>query len=594
MRRITETVINSVKAISLAGFRFPMTVVSLLAAASVLFRVIALKGTPPLMLQKLIFTFVVGAVLGMAAQFAVERSPKLSGKRILTYGVAALLLVGYFLILLPAPEISAEITVRSLVAVFALVCMVLWIPSHDYDADFNLVALVHFMAVFTAVLYSAVLSAGLAAIIASVDTLLFKINSDAYAYTMTLIWVVFAPVYYLSLLPRFNSKAEADQSATERAGKYPRLLDILVSYIAIPLVSAYTLVLIAYFIKILFTLTWPSGQVGPMTLVYSIAGLVIFVLSSLLENRTAELFRRIFPKLLVGIVIMQLVSVGIRLNAYGVTESRYYVAIFGVFSIIAGVLLSTSPVISKNGRIALLAAVFAIISIIPPTDAFTVSRVSQIRRVESILENEGMLVGGELVKKENPSERTRLEVTNILSYLSRSSSLDYIAWLPDDFELYRDMKGTFGFESMYAPIIGKHFYASLDARKPLPVSNYDVLLNAFVGRYMQETIESQFELNGSTYRLKVNRLSNFEVIVSILNSAGSELVGTGLYEFAQGLVNDTTMTREALHPDLMGFEVITNGYKLKVIFQNISYTSGSDSDSGIDYAMYILFATPNP
>ncbi|WP_053955034.1 DUF4153 domain-containing protein [Inediibacterium massiliense] len=595
MKRLKEILINSIKGISLAGSRFPMTVVNLLAAASIIFRLIAMDEVPSVMLQKLIFTFVVGAVFGMVAQFAVERFHKLSGKRVLVYVVALLLLVGYFLILLPAPEMSAEITIRSLVAVFALVCMLLWIPPYKSEVNFNLVALIHFKSIFTAVLYSAVLSAGIAAIVGTIDILLFTVNNDTYAYTMTVIWVVFAPVYYLSLLPRFNSESEADQRMIKHASSYPKFLDILVSNIVIPLISVYTLVLIAYFIKILSTLTWPSGQVGPMVLIYSIAGLLIFVLSSLLENRFVLFYRKIFPKILIPIVIMQLISVGIRLNTYGVTESRYYIAIFGVFSIIVGVLLSFSTV-SKNGRIALLAAIFAIISIIPPVDAFTVSRRSQINRIQSILENEGMLIDGKIIKKEDASEYTKLETTNILDYLERSSSLEYIDWLPKNFTIYNDFTATFGFEptySIYKNGDQRYINVLLDTQQPLPVSGYDVLLNTFVGRYMdeKEIKDLNFELNGKNYRLKVNRISNDEVRVSILDSLGTELVGTGLNEFAKGIIGKTNVMKEVLPPKEMSFDVIKNEYKLKIIFQNISYTYGRDSDSGTDYAIYVLFAT---
>jgi len=596
MRRLKEIFINSIKGISLAGFRFPMTVVSVLAAAAVVFRLIAIDGPLPLMLQKLMFTFVVGAVLGMVAQFAVERFQKLSGKRGLVYAVALLLLVGYFLILLPAPEISSEITVRSLVAVFALVCMVLWIPPYRSEVNFNLVTLIHFKSFFTSLLYSGVLSAGIIAIIATVDILLFKVTDNTYAYTMTVIWVVFAPVYYLSLLPKFNSESEADQSMTEQVSSYPKFLDILISNIAIPLISAYTLVLIAYFLKILFTLTWPSGQVGPMVLIYSIAGLLIFVLSSLLENRFTLFYRKLFPKILIPVVIMQLISVGIRLNTYGVTESRYYMVIFGVFSIMAGLILNFSQV-SKNERIALLAAAFAVISIIPPVDAFTISRYSQINRIESILEDEGMLIDGKIIKKEDASEYTKVETTNILDYLERSSSLEYIDWLPENFTVYRDLKPLLGFDPSYPSYTegdNQYFNVSLDEQQPLPVTGYDVLLNTFVGRYMteKELKDLDFELNGKTYRLKVNKTANDEVHVSIVDSAGIELIRTGLNEFARGLVGEKNGTRKALSPKELSFDVINNAYKLKIIFQNIDYTSGSSANSGIDYSIYVLFAAP--
>ncbi|WP_069999125.1 DUF4153 domain-containing protein [Cellulosilyticum sp. I15G10I2] len=593
MRRLREIIISSIQGISRAGLRFPMTVMSLLAATAVIFKLIATSEPPSLMLQKLMFTFVVGAVLGVASQFAVERFKTLLKKRILSYGAAGGLLLGYFLILLPAPEISAEITVRSLVAVFALVCMGLWIPSYKSTANFNLTALIHFKSFFTSLLYSGVLSAGIAAIIATIHILLFKVNSDTYAYTMTVIWVVFAPVYYLSLLPKFSLESEAEEEMNRRAGLYPKFLDILVSNIAIPLISTYTLVLIAYFIKILFTLAWPSGQVGPMVLIYSAAGLVIFILSSLLENKWVLFYRKVFPKMLIPIVIMQLISAGIRLNAYGLTESRYYIILFGIFSILAGLILSFSKV-SKNERLALLAAAFAILSILPPVDAFTVSRYSQISRIESILKNEGMLVNGQITAKEDASEHTKIETTSILQYLERNSSLKYINWLPEDFDVYHDLEPVFGFEPSYPSYQGErqYFNASLDTQLPLMVEGYDVLLSAFAGRYMDEKgpQDSAFELDGNAYQLKFNKTSRDEVYVAVLDAQGNELIGTGLKDFAAGLIGEHTMTRAVFSPEEMSFDVTKNDYKMRIIFQNVHYTSGSDENSGMDYVLYVLFA----
>jgi hypothetical protein len=127
---------------------------------------------------------------------------------------------------------------------------------------------------------------------------------------MSFIWILFAVLYYLSLLPRFNSQVQADREYAEEESHYPRILEILVSYIAIPLVAVFSMVLIAYFFKILVTLHWPAGQLGPMVLAYSAAGLIIYILAGRLENRSTSLYRMIFPKLLIPVVIMQLVRLG--------------------------------------------------------------------------------------------------------------------------------------------------------------------------------------------------------------------------------------------------------------------------------------------
>ena len=113
-----------------AVIRFPLTIVCLVGVASLLCYLIALDQSPPIIIEKLMYTFLVSAVLGMAAQFAVERFMKLSSLRLPVYGLAIILTAGYFLILWPVPEISAEISVRTFIAVFAFVCAVLWIPAY--------------------------------------------------------------------------------------------------------------------------------------------------------------------------------------------------------------------------------------------------------------------------------------------------------------------------------------------------------------------------------------------------------------------------------------------------------------------------------
>ncbi|BAE82744.1 hypothetical protein AT727_20830 [Desulfitobacterium hafniense] len=572
--------------------RFPFTVFCLAGATGIVWYTIYIEFNPTLYINKVAYALAVGAFIGMLAQFSIERFEKLAHKPIAVYALSLVLTAGYFLIILPAPELSAEITVRTFVAVFAMLCAILWVPSFKGETNFDKVALIHFKGFFTSILYSAVLSAGIAAILAAVDMLLFDINNDAYAYTMAFIWVMFAPLYYLSLLPKFHSREEYDFDAMQRAEYYPRFLEILVSYILVPLVGIYSLVLFAYFIKILLTMKWPVGQLGPMVLIYSAVGIILFILVSLLENRFALLYRKMFPKILIPIVIMQMISVGIRLNAYGITESRYYVALFGVFSIVIGLILSLKP-LTKNGFIALLAAGFAIVSILPPVDAFTVSRVSQITRLEGILQGEGILADGKLTPKVNASENAKIETTNILNYLNRQSSLEYIEWLPEDFAIYDDMRETFGFAATYPNYTNeyRYFSAFLDTRVPINISDYDISLQFHSNRYEKDMTSQtvSFMLEEKTYELVVERLSQAEVKLSIQDATGSELISTGLYEFAERLSEVGEKHKSELSPDEMTLEVNRDGYKLKILFQSINMTFEPEPDAGVDYSGQVFF-----
>ncbi len=595
MKRLTDAVKRILLGLFAAVERFPLTVVCLSCAAVLICYMISLHKGPELFIQKLMFTFLFGSFLGIAAQFTHERFERLSKLRLAVYGIAAVVTVGYYLILWPAPNISFEVVIRTIVAVFAMFCLSLWVPSYQGRFDFNSITLIHFKALLTSVLYSGVLSAGCAAIIASVDTLLFNVNNDAYPYTMTIIWVLFATIYYLSLLPRFNSEDVTEREYAEHMGDYPRFLEILISYIAIPLLTVYTLVLAAYFVKILVTWNWPSGQLGVMVLAYAAAGLTVYVLASRLENRFAGLYRMIFPKVLIPVVIMQLTSVAIRLNAYGVTESRYYVTLFGIFSIVCGLFLSFKPV-SKNGIIALLAAGFAVFSVIPPVDAFTVSRVSQVTRLEKMLVAEGVLVDGKLSPKADVSMKLKAESTSILSYLDNRNYIKSVKWLPQNFNSYEDMKSTLGFEPSYVDNDIKNFYASLDMQKPFNISGYDICVSRFWNSMNKGNQPvTDFEVRGVKYQLVFTDIESGDVRVAIKNVDGVELVGTGINDFVKLLTGTSNTPKEALSPETMTLDVVKDGYKLRIIFQNVNVTYGTESETGVnyDYSVWVLFGSPN-
>lgn len=598
MKRLLRAIRGMGRGLINAVARFPLAVVCLAAAAGLACYVVSLHNSPDILMQKLLFTCLTGAFLGMAAQFCCERFERLASRRLLAYVAAALLTGAYYLSLGSAPSIEFDVQIRTLVAVFAMFCLSLYIPSWRGGYDFDSIALIHCKAALTAGVYAVVLSAGCASILGTIDILLFNIHNEAYQYTMIIIWILFAGLYYLSLLPRFNSAEDADQEYCREAGDYPRFLEILISYIAIPLAAIYTLVLAAYFIKILVTLHWPVGQLGPMVLAYSAAGLVIYILAGRLENRAAVWYRKLFPKLLIPIVIMQLVSVGIRLNAFGITESRYYVALFGIYALVCAVLLSVKPV-ARNRMIVLLAAVFAVVSIIPPVDAFNVSRTSQTARLEKMLEAEGVLVDGKIKPKADVSMNLRMEATDILRYLQNRKYTDEIPWLPADFNLYKDMEKTLGFKTTYnttraAP--AEHFYAGLDAEEePVDIAGYDVMvmINSYRGQDKDDIKPVEFTVNDVKYRLSTTRISPCEVRVAVMDDKGQELVGTGLYDFARSL-------REAEPPDVqLGPEQLTlktekDGYKLKIMFQSVNLNFGNNDNAEADYNMWIFFSASKP
>lgn len=293
---------------------------------------------------------------------------------------------------------------------------------------------------------------------------------------------------------------------------------------------------------------------------------------------------------------MQLISVVIRLNSYGVTESRYYVTLFGLFSLVCGIMLSFKPV-ARNSIIALLAAGFAIFSVIPPVDAFTVSRVSQIKRLENMLRNEGILSNGRIIPKADAPVEVRLETTGILNYLEMRNYLQYVNWLPSDFKTREEMKNTFGFEPAYGSNKEdfQYFNANLDMQKPFSISGYDIIINEHSYRGMKETENHtvNFQVRNNEYRLIVERISPQEVTVSIKNVEGMELVSTGLYNFTNSFSGVENTPKESLSPESMTLDVKNNGYRLRIVLQNIDIIYGAGANAGVNYNFFVLFGAPS-
>lgn len=589
MKQLLKFLNKTSKGIQKASSRFPLTVISLILATGFVWYTIWLDRDPGLWVQKAIFIILFSAVIGVATQFLVERFSWATKKRIFAYGAALIVVILYGAIIAPAPTINFTVGIRTTVAIFATISLGIYIPAHRGEHDFNRIALVHFTSFFTSVLYAGVLSLGISAIITAVDILLFSVNYRTYGYILSTVWIMFAPLYYLSLLPRFSSKAQEDVDFTHERETYPKILNILVSYIAIPLIASYTAVLFAYMIRIIISLTWPVGQLGPLVLGFGLAGLIIYVLASSIDNQFTRLYQRWFPPVLIPVVIVQMIAVGIRLNAYGFTESRYYLMLFGIFFIVVGIVLTLKPIV-RNQWIALIAAVFALVSVIPPIDAFSVSKQAQISRLNTYLEAEGLLVGGQLQSSVNVQENTQREITSIMSYLYWREYHLELNYLKDDFDLYRDFKTSFGFDMYYGqPIDSTFFYANLDRSNLFIEKPHDVFLIQELYRYSDQTSKNYaLTHEGQAFDLNINRLNETDVVLS-LTSSSETILEVNLYELALDIQSNTGGEGKLYTLEELSSSITKDRVELTIIFFFIGLEENPNTSADYDVAILVKF-----
>lgn len=544
MKRLQNKFESLIEAVN----RFPIAVLFLLAIAIVNARAINYETND---YSTFIFTFVIGALLSAVAQLIYERFFTKMSERVVLMGAAALFTFLYFIAIGSVSVFNTENWTKTAVMMFALAMVFIWGPTIKSKITFNDSFMATFKALAITVLFTAVIAGGVSSIIFAIDQLLFHISTKATPHALNFIFSLFAPILFLSFTPHYPGKRFDGLSAEERilceetiekATRCPRNLEILISYIVIPLSAVYTLILLTYVLLNIRVEFWTENGLEPMLVSYSITMILVYIFASTIENPIAAIFRKIFPKVLVAIVLFQTTASILKITETGITHGRYYVILFGIFALIAGLIFSFMPP-QKNGLIACVLIVFATISIVPPIDAFTVSRVNQIHTLESLLLNNQMLQNGEITSSVDVSTEDKIRITERVRYLDRMNYVDDIEWLPNDIFYDDRFKETFGFAEKY-----EHQYdsrqqsrfAHLDwEQNPvLNIEGYDAMIHLYINSVDandEQVIE--LEANGKHFSLlKKHHESGVELGVHDENS--DELITIDTTEITEHLFGE--------------------------------------------------------
>ena len=579
--------------------RYLLTVIFLVAAS-----VVNAKGinrSEPY--YKLLLTFVVGACLGFTMQAAFERFFEKFSKRIVSMVICVLLTIGYFLIINQYTTTSLETWIRTSVALLALVIAYIWIPVIKSTVSFNESFMSSFKSFFNSLLFSVVLFAGISMIIGAIDLLLFRVDEKAYMHALNIISVLFAPIYFLSLIPfypgvssktLFKESQDHDKENIIRSASCPKFLEILISYIIIPLLSIYTVILVIYIARNITGKFWTDNRLEPMLVGFAITVILVYILASRIENKFAKLFRKIFPKVLVPIVLFQIVSSVLRTQDTGITHGRYYVILFGIFAALSGVFLSFIPV-RKTGIVAMLLIAFSLFSIIPPLDAFTISRTNQQKILEGVLVKNKMLENNKIIPNPSVSEEDKKIISATLNYLEIMGYTKDIAYLGKDFNLYNNFYDTFGFyryeEIMYRQ---DSVHMSLNQQSPIIISGYDalVVLNFYIEEYKPDAGNKlcDFKNSGKTYTLSnINSLDSGKLWLS--NDEGEELISINMKDvfdkFDTASPGNYQISKDSMTADNATFTLENDKASISLVALNINIDK-SNSEHPYSGDFYVL------
>jgi hypothetical protein len=512
--------------------RYPFAVCFLIAAAVV--NAVAIQQEDDY--TKYFLTFLVGAFLGFTFQAVWERFFDKKTYRRFLMGFCLLATMGYFLIVRQYTSTSMETWIRTSVALFALLIAYVWVPTIKSEISFNESFMATFKAVFNALLFSGVLFIGITLIITAIDLLLFRVSEKANLHTLNIVGIIFAPIYFFSLIPIYPGVADRKRSEEkqllhrekmEKSCQCPKFLEVLLSYVIIPLLLVYTVILVIYIARNITGKFWTDNRLEPMLVGFAIAVILIYILVSNLHNKFADWFCKIFPKVLIPIVLFQIVASVLRIQVDGVTYGRYYVIIFGIFALISGVLMSFLPV-RKNGIIAALLIGFSIFSIIPPVDAFTISRINQVGRLTETLVKNDMLENQKVTASSSLSQEDKLIISNTVNYLVMMEYTKGVPYLGEKFDVYEDFYDTFGFYRYEENPYGQDsIYLNLNQQSPIDVSDFDIFVvenwysNDEIAK--QNNPETDFEKDGNSFILR-KELTPKPGSLSLIGETGEKLL----------------------------------------------------------------------
>ncbi|TGE29059.1 DUF4153 domain-containing protein [Hymenobacter metallicola] len=339
----------------------------------------------------------VGLTLTLNTALAAERYRwSVGGKLAATLGAAGLL--GLWYVAAPAlPDLVWVLRLLVLlVALHLVVAVVPYLPELRREADtpgFWRYNETLFLRILTAGLYSGVLFAGCALALVAIENLFdVRLDRNIYGYLFTVLATVFNTWFFLAGVP-------LDFAALEQEAPYPKGLKVFTQFVLLPLVVLYLAILYAYLGRIVMQWELPKGWVSLLILVFSVAGvfalLLIHPIREAAENTWIRTFGRWFYRALLPLLGLLVVAINTRIQAYGITEERYYVLVLALWLAVMLVYF-----LWQQGRgiiwIPASLALVALLTLVGPWSASAVAERSQQRELVQLANAYKLLRNGKL------------------------------------------------------------------------------------------------------------------------------------------------------------------------------------------------------
>jgi len=409
--------------------RFPLVLLSAIAGSAVTIHYFDAidtyyKADQYEYLVRIILTCTLGLTLFFSINLIAERKIIPVNRFILELAGVAILVAYYFLLFKNFDLISTTRFVLLNITLHLLTAFAPFIGKREPNGFWQYNKIV-FLAILTSLLYTYVLYTGLVIALIAIDNLFnVTIEGALYRNIFIILQGVFNTWFFLSRIPK-------DFNELNNSSSYPKGLKIFTQYVLLPLVTLYLLILYGYEFKIVFGWNLPNGWVSYLVLCFSILGilslLLIYPVRNNKENKWILTFSKGFYIALFPLILLLFVSIGTRINNYGITEHRYFILTLAIWL----AAISLYFLLKKESSIKVIPVSLCLVvffSGFGPWGAFYVSGKSQLNRLTSILEKNNLLKNGVLItnaKKKIPGADYD-QVNSIIDFFDDRKELSVI------------------------------------------------------------------------------------------------------------------------------------------------------------------------
>lgn len=303
-------------------------------------------------------------------------------------------------------------------------------------------------ALFIALVYGGVITAGASGVAGAVQALLYpEMSEKVYMYIATLTGFLGFTIF-AGYFPDFR-RGKIDEHR-EEAQKQPRFIEILFEYILVPIVLALTAVLLLWAGRTVVTGTWPVFvQLYGIAASYAAGGIWLHVMVTHLESGLAKFYRRVYPVTALVILAFEAWALFIQLGQTGLKTTEYSFALIWVIAVASAVLLLVRKAKAHTAIAALICAA-AVFSVLPAVGYQALPVSAQVGRLEKLLVSQGMLADGQLVPaKTEPDQDVRESITDAVSFLAYARDAKLPAWFDRRLGESGVFKSKLGFEQAW-------------------------------------------------------------------------------------------------------------------------------------------------